>query len=83
MTVSGVDRIRPTGPHSQAQKAAAINRARGELPVLWPKSRGSMTLAVTSSRARKKAKTPSGNPQPGRIATVKKNSSPAPSQVPT
>ena len=34
--VSGVDSSRPTGPHSNVQKAAATMTATPESPVLWP-----------------------------------------------
>ena len=36
VTVSGVDRTRPSGPHSQVQKIAATMMASGDNPVLEP-----------------------------------------------
>ena len=34
--VSGVERIRPTGPHNHDQKMAATTTEKGERPVLLP-----------------------------------------------
>ena len=39
--VKGVDKASPIGPHSHAQKAAAISKATGVMPVLWPNNSGS------------------------------------------
>ena len=36
--VSGIDSIRPTGPHSQPQNIAEMTTETGESPVLWPYS---------------------------------------------
>ncbi len=49
-TVRGVDRIRPSGPHSAVQKVAAAISDSADRPVEVPYSIGSTMLLLTSSR---------------------------------
>src|SRR5262245_32778430 len=82
-TVMGVARIKPTGPHSQVQNAAATNTPTGDTPVPLPNNNGSTMLAVGSSSNRNKPNASKGSVQPGNTASVKITRIVAASQVPT
>ena len=47
--MSGVDRSRPKGPHSQVQNDAAMTTATGDRPALRPQTNGSTTCPVSGS----------------------------------
>src|SRR3984885_10186711 len=48
--VRGVESSRPIGPHSQVQNIAETMTAKGDIPALPPKTIGSITLLVNTSR---------------------------------
>src|SRR6266446_2532114 len=81
-TVNGVDMTRPIGPHSHVQNAAATSKATCEMPVLWLKSSGSMTLTVVSSRPEKRTATRMDCVQVSALATLMVNGNSSEAQVP-
>ena len=66
----GVERSRPGTPHIKVQKAAATTIARGDIPVVWPKSRGSTTCPVIPSRMTKSSAVLTTMVQPGSTAAA-------------
>ncbi len=70
-TVSGVDMMSPTGPHSAAQKVAATMSDSADSPVLEPYSQGSMTLLLTSSSSTMRPSVHSTRSQPGSTAKAR------------
>ncbi len=82
-SVSGVDRISPTGPHSHAQKMAEMTTDTGDSPVLWPYTSGSTICPVTGSTTRNSATVDSAMVQPGSTAAAMVIGSTAEPMAPT
>ncbi|NNJ26366.1 hypothetical protein LzC2_24490 [Planctomycetes bacterium LzC2] len=68
-TVSGMARIKPTGPHSHSQNVAAASTPIVDTPVPDPYSHGSMTLLLISSSRTNIPTTSSGWLQPSDTTT--------------
>ena len=82
-TVSGVDRIRPSGPQRAVQKVAAAIDDSADNPVEVPQRNGSTMLLLTSSRNRISAGAISTICQPGSTAKAKASRKAADSNGPT
>src|SRR4051812_15238840 len=72
-TVKGVDKSKPTGPHSQVQNTAAASTASGVMPVEVPYSHGSITFATMISMTAKRPKVNKGLVQLGSTANARAN----------
>ena len=81
-TVSGVERMSPTGPHSHVQNTAATMSAIGVTPVLELYSQGSIRLLLSSSRIMKRPIASNGIVQLGETASESVIGSAAPIQGP-
>src|SRR5678810_38618 len=67
-TVSGVDRNKPIGPHSQLQNTAATITANDDTPVLEPYSQGSTRLLLINSSVTNNPIVHAAMAQPGSTA---------------
>jgi len=69
-SVSGVETMRPTGPHSAPQKSAAAMMPKGAMPMVWPYTCGSSTLATSASSAASVATLHKASDHPGSTAAA-------------